>query len=118
MELWLYLWSISGNVQTLFVVCGIVLSVGGMFMFVEMSEFEESPEFSWTILIPMLGVTMLLLSALIPCKKDIAMIYIVPKIANSDIIQKDVPEMYDLAKDRIKELISDGEKTGGKSESR
>lgn len=52
-----------------------------------------------------------LLVALIPSSKTIAMMVAIPAIANSEPIQKDLPELYQLAKDALKEQIVSGKKT-------
>lgn len=46
-----------------------------------------------------------LLAALIPSSKTIAMMVAIPAIANSEPIQKDLPELYQLAKEAIKEQL-------------
>lgn len=44
--------------------------------------------------------------ALIPSKSDLALIYVVPKLAESKVIQQDVPEIYDLAIKALKETLN------------
>jgi hypothetical protein len=34
---------------------------------------------------------------IIPSSKDFAMVYVIPKVANSQMIQKDIPDIYNLA---------------------
>lgn len=46
------------------------------------------------------------LYALLPSSKSIALIVALPAIANSEPIQKDLPEIYKLAKDALKEQLS------------
>jgi MFS superfamily sulfate permease-like transporter len=49
------------------------------------------------------------ISILTPTSKDYAMILVVPKIADSEIsqqIQKDMPEIYKVAKDTLKEMLT------------
>ena len=50
------------------------------------------------------------LAIMTPSSKDFALMYALPKIANSDAIQKDLPEIYGLAQERLKELLSGKEK--------
>lgn len=45
-------------------------------------------------------------ASIIPSSKTIAMMVAIPAIANSEPIQKDLPELYQLAKDALKEQIT------------
>lgn len=45
-----------------------------------------------------------------PSTKEMAAIIIVPKIANSTAVQKDVPELYDLGVEWLKEKLTTGNK--------
>lgn len=52
------------------------------------------------------------LSTFTPNSKEFAMMYVLPKVINSQCIQKDFPELYDLAMKAIKEKL---EKTLGEN---
>jgi uncharacterized membrane protein YtjA (UPF0391 family) len=43
----------------------------------------------------------------LPTSKELAFIYVVPKIAESSVIQEDVPRLYDMAIEYMKKSISD-----------
>ncbi len=61
----------------------------------------------WRVLrwfLPTLAVSALLLN-IIPNSKTVAMMVIVPKLAESRIIQTDIPELYDVAVQALKEAI-------------
>jgi hypothetical protein len=45
------------------------------------------------------------LSIIIPTEKEIAIMYALPKIINSNVIQKDMPELYDLGLKYLKEEL-------------
>ncbi len=47
---------------------------------------------------------------LVPSTKEMAAIIIVPKIANSTAVQKDVPELYGLGVEWLKEKLTTGNK--------
>lgn len=54
------------------------------------------------------------LKMLIPSSKEAALIYVIPKLSNSEItdkLKKDVPDIYNLAMEAIKEKIIDSSKT-------
>ena len=56
----------------------------------------------WTILLPVFG---LLLCGLLPSKKDMAMIYVVPKLANSQVLQQEAGDIYKMAKTALQEYL-------------
>ena len=63
--------------------------------------------------VPVIWVLCLLAAVFVPTSKEYAMMKVLPKLANSEIsqqIQKDMPEMYTLAKDALKEMIKPAEK--------
>ena len=45
------------------------------------------------------------MSVLLPSSKTIAMMYVIPKMADSEVIKKDVPEMYEMAKEALREYV-------------
>lgn len=49
-----------------------------------------------------------IMSSLIPNKEDIALIYVAPKIVNSEVIRKDFPEIFELGtkilRNKLKEV--------------
>lgn len=53
----------------------------------------------------------LMLTVLIPTTRQFALIYIIPKVVNSDFVQKDIPaesrELYELGKDILKQTIKE-----------
>jgi len=59
----------------------------------------------WAKRLSVLSAVSLPLAVLLPSTKTLAAMIIVPAIVNSDAIQKDVPEIYELAKDRLKEAL-------------
>lgn len=52
-----------------------------------------------------------MLTVLIPTTRQFALIYIIPKVVNSDFVQKDIPaesrEIYELGKDTLKQTIKE-----------
>ena len=52
-----------------------------------------------------------MLTVLIPTTRQFALIYIIPKVVNSDFIQKDIPEesreLYELGNDILKQTIKE-----------
>ena len=60
----------------------------------------------WAVGALAVGVLSSLVAVAIPSSKTIAMMVAIPAIANSEPIQKDIPELYQLAKDALKEQIT------------
>lgn len=52
------------------------------------------------------GVVFSLISAFIPSSKTIAMMVVVPAVVNSEPIQKDLPELYKIGVEALKEQIA------------
>jgi len=50
-----------------------------------------------------IGFLSIFLMVAIPSKKDMAIIYVIPKIANNEVIQKESVEFYNIAKNALKE---------------
>lgn len=49
------------------------------------------------------------LAPLLPSSKTIALMYVLPEIANSKVMQQDVPELYDMAIKALKDQLSSKE---------
>lgn len=41
----------------------------------------------------------------VPTTKEIAAIYLIPNFYNSDVIQSDIPEIYEMGFDKVKEIL-------------
>lgn len=48
----------------------------------------------------------------VPSTKQMACIVVVPMLANSTVVQKDIPELYDLAKNYMKNKLIESNKKG------
>lgn len=60
----------------------------------------------WLVLGAFFTLFMGTISALTPSSKAIAVMVIAPAIINSEPIQKDSPEIYQMAKDALKETLA------------
>lgn len=103
----LYLISIIDNVRTLLAIGGALGLIWAFIIaFFIMAETEdEIPK----QLLPCAYVALfcMFISTFIPSSKSIAMIYIVPKVLESKVIAEDLPELYTLAKEAMKEYIKE-----------
>lgn len=107
----IYLWQLADGLRSLFGVAAIIF--GGFAGFVLFLSFLEKDEDSAKIgLVALLAALISgACTTLIPSSKTIAMMVAIPAIANSEPIQKDIPELYQLAKEALKEQIVGGKKT-------
>ena len=60
------------------------------------------------VLIPYIALIFLYIFT--PSGKELAAIYVLPKVVESDVVQEDLPEIYELAKERLKELLTEENK--------
>lgn len=74
-------------------------------------ESSESGRWIWSlakitrrITVPVL-ILSCMLATFMPPSKTIAMMYVIPEIANSAVIKQDVPEIYNLAVDALKDQL-------------
>ena len=124
--LMIYLWTMADKVVFLSLLTAIIgLTIYVIFWFVV--EFwndvttegkkEEKKRFE-TVVNKMPVKTLLFLLAIgifVPSKKDLAIIYVVPKIIESKIVKEDLPELYSKGVEALKrELDNIGVKKGGK----
>lgn len=108
----IYLWGISENIQLVASIISFVSGVATLISGVgaaiitcpsEKDERESAKmvfRFASKVLIPSL-----LLAIAIPDKKTIACMVIVPAIVESKVIQQDVPELYNMAVESLKESL-------------
>jgi len=107
----IYLWQLADNLRCLLGVVAILLGfAAGFILFISTVEQEA---FLVKVGAIFLVATLLFgaCATLMPSSKTIAMMVAIPAIANSEPIQKDLPELYQLAKEALKEQIVGGKKT-------
>lgn len=81
--------------------CGFGWFFGKLLRFINKSTFDDVStviNFRWLGIISFISTIYLVF---VPTKNDVIIMYAVPKIVNSDVAQKDIPELIDLT---IKDL--------------
>lgn len=112
----IYLWTRLDSFSFTFgLICWVLLIGLCISTTINALERRDGGGANWGIFIKLwlLFVLMAFLSCLIPTTKEFAMINVIPKLANSEIsqqVQKDMPEIYTMAKDALKEMIKPTEK--------
>ena len=117
MEWWhVYLWTrldalravsfiITGVYMIAFVISCICWAVNlGQYLEEERAKAIQAIKVTW------FAWLMLLVVIWIPSSKDFALIYVLPKVAESKVIQQDVPEIYDMAMDKLKDMLDTKDK--------
>jgi hypothetical protein len=97
-ELQVYLWLKLDGIRNSLFFLSVIVSTGHYF--IALMTFLESPPESHIILNKLiLGLCLFLivLAIAIPSTKNYAVIKVLPKVVNSEAVQKDIPELYDLA---------------------
>lgn len=101
----LYLISIIDNVRALLATGGALGLITALVIgiAIKMETTDEIPK----QLLPCAYVALfcMFISTFIPSSKSIAMIYIVPKVIESEVVAEDLPELYTLAKEAMEEYI-------------
>lgn len=89
------------------VIIASVLVLGGFLYWV---EYDEAPG-KWfkrgLIWCSVVFAASLLIGSATPSTKQLAAIVVVPKLVNSEVIQKDIPELYELALDWTKKQLAE-----------
>ncbi len=60
------------------------------------------------------GAIVGLVTLALPSSRTIALMYVLPRVADSEVIQRDVPELYRMAVDALKSQLSDELTEGGR----
>lgn len=110
----IYLWQLADNLlSTVTVLCfitGLTCLLATVFfvaIYTDPGEMKEEratarKTFTWTTLI---FVLFLLLKTFVPSSNTIAMMVVIPKIAESKVIQQDLPDIYNAAVEALKSSL-------------
>lgn len=111
----IYLWGIADNASASLRGLGIGLLFASSLGSIGVALFSAAPSdilpetavkcWIWIRRSLIAGLIFLITSALMPSSKTIAVMVVAPAIINSEPIQKDLPEIYQLAKDALKSTL-------------
>lgn len=93
----IYLWQSADKL----IVFSVVIAVMAAALFVATLEMPDI----WTAIFAGVALVFTATAVLIPSSKTIAMMFVIPQIANSEIIQKDAPELFKSAIEAAKEAL-------------
>lgn len=94
-------------------ICGFILFVCLVGVFItaiqwgvnEPIDEEQEPYKKWFKRETIAAIICSLVLTFLPSSKEMAMIYVVPHIAESQVIKQDVPELYDLGVSALKDWL-------------
>lgn len=107
----IYLFGLLDKINT-FCVVGIIVALGLSVPFIVTAGVENDwlpIKKYWKIYVSVLS-TLVLTATFLPSSKTYAAMVILPQIAQSDVIKKDVPEMYEAAKNLLLDNTKKAEK--------
>lgn len=102
----IYLWQLADSLRTTLALISLLTGFAafGVTLFWRVEEVAKAKKF--VILLWLLFSALLGLHTVIPSSKTIAMMVVIPAITNSEAVQKDLPEIYDLAVKSLKESLT------------
>lgn len=101
---------------TFIVVSGIIALVITIIVYFTNDPYDDEKVYyhRWMKRFGITALTVLILGIFIPTSKEMAMFYVVPRIAEYDVIKRDVPELYDMGVDALKDWLKNN--TGNKGQ--
>lgn len=72
---------------------------------------EKIPYFRWGKRFGITAFVTLLIGCFVPSSREVAMFYVVPHIAESDVIKRDIPELYDMGVSALKDFLASKKET-------
>lgn len=109
----IYLWGITdaiGHVFEFLAVGSVILMTvfGIITIAAHADKCEEIAKlFRWPLFCSVIAALIFVpIQSLIPSSKTVALMVVVPAILNSEPIQKDLPEIYRMAKDALKQILT------------
>lgn len=101
----IYLWQLADKVQGMFCAASIVLAII-IFLILFICTVEECTPPWKTLMTFTVGFVLSILAYLIvPSSNTVAMMVVIPKIAESKAVQQDLPDLYNAAVQALKDQL-------------
>lgn len=110
-ELAIYLWGILDKIRITLLTFGILTT---LFFFISMlftildSHCKKETVEKWAkrnkVGLP-ISVIIIFVAILVPTSNNFAMMFVIPKVVESEAIQKDIPELWEAAVSSLKEKL-------------
>lgn len=111
----LYLWSCLDGISNLLTGITVMLVIV-IFLFVGPygcagDGWDKRPKFiiKWSLILCGITLFLSLLNIAIPSQKELAIIYVVPKLTNSVTLQQEAGDIYKMAKSALQEYLPSAE---------
>jgi len=107
----IYLWGIADSISTACFTLSILSGLAFAFMvavsiLLHLNNDDEAPKMRlYTQYAAKVFIALTIGAVFTPSSKTIAIMVVAPAIVNSEPIQKDIPELYQLAKEAMKEAL-------------
>lgn len=90
------------------VIVGIIGSIITLLAYFINEPFDEEKNqyFRWGKRFGITAFVVFLIGCFVPSSREVAMFYVVPRIAESDVIKRDVPELYDMGVSALKDFLA------------
>jgi len=102
----IYLWGILGRVEVVLILA--MIGTGLASLFTTMAWLVEGFDLENRVRLKVYAafVVSMLLTVFVPSRETFAAMYVLPAIAKSEAVQKDLPEVYSMAVDFMKKQLS------------
>lgn len=108
-SLLIYLWlKLDAVIILLVVISGTLLLFYPLLTFLISLEVYDEKEFykKWfKKKVIIIGIISLLFAVFLPSSKQVAIIYVAPKVVNSKVVKEDIPEIYNYGMEALKEQM-------------
>lgn len=86
-------------------IIGFIITLMASFINEPFGE-ERTPYFRWGKRFSIAVFVAFLIGCFVPSSREMAMFYVVPHIAESDVVKRDVPELYDMGVSALKDFLA------------
>ncbi len=105
----IYIWQLSDSVKcALGAFAWIMAAPSAICIFARF--IEEAKTLKAGIICAIIAILFGAASILSPSSKTIAMMYVIPEIANSKVVREDIPQIYEAAIEALKENLKNAAK--------
>lgn len=105
----IYLWGVVDSISAAACAITMMASIGGI-MALAFSYAEELPQIRKPAILGLcVAFLAMLVAVFTPTSKTLALMVVVPAILNSEPVQKDLPDLYNIAVEALKENLTEKE---------
>ena len=106
LEFTIYLWGLLDDLKVVASIASGCTFISSVFFIARYSDDEEDADKRRAFKSLVLAIPTLAIAVAIPSSKTFAAMVVLPKIARSEAVQKDIPELYNAAIEKLKSELS------------